>query len=417
MCRCRRPSSPMDGQRWLIYELHLENSGAAVATLTSVEVADPATPSDPLAVFVGDGLISRLDVAADRQAPLSIPAGQPTRGLHRGAAPRRRAAEPLAPSRAVRVPLVDDRRRRHGWHSGRSHRQCGAGRARPAAGGRAVGRRPSSRLGARPPPRLLHRGRPDQAPGPFHDRLREGRRRRAHHARRCRPGRQRPRLRGRGVGRRRRDGRGNPRLDGGGDAGLRAPQAPAGRGGRQLRLARSRRWPLRGLRAPEAGQHPRPARPTGAPRRGRRRSSASPGTPPVRTCTCTSATPRHRSAPKACRSCSIASTCWGAIRTSPQWARRAGAPTAPGRDATSGQGRTSSFGSPPRRRAVLQIRRSRRSRSSALRWSPASRPPRSSRAADRHRRGGSSSPGRSSPWWHSPTSRRRGCGSRRGRGP
>ena len=66
---------PMDGQRWLIYELYLENSGAAAMTLTSVEVADAATPSDPLAVFEGDELVRRLDVAPDRQAPLSIPAG------------------------------------------------------------------------------------------------------------------------------------------------------------------------------------------------------------------------------------------------------------------------------------------------------------------------------------------------------
>ena len=333
---------PMDGQRWLIYELHLENSGAAAATLTSVEVADPATPSDPLAVFGGDDLVRRVDIAADRQAPLSMPPGS-RRVVYIEV--RLRAGAPTtarAPSRTVRVCLLDDRRRRRGWQSGRSHRRRGAGRARPAAGGRAVGRRPSSRLGARPPPGLLHRGRPHQAPGPFHHRLREGRRRRAHHARRCRPGRQRPRLRRRGTGRGGRDGRGHSRLDGGGDARLRAPQAPAGRGRRQLRLARPRRWPLRRLRAPEAGQHPRPARPAGAPRRGRRptrlhrrlhRSAPAPARRRRRV------TARRR---RACRSCSIASRCWAAIRTSPRWARRAGAPRAPVRDATSGRARTSS---------------------------------------------------------------------------
>ena len=48
---------------------------------------------------------------------------------------------------------------------------------------------------------------------------------------------------------------------------------------------------------------------------------------------------------------------------------------------------------------------------------PRSTPSRSSRAAGRRRRCGSSSPGRSARWSRTPTCRRHGCGSRRARGP
>ena len=65
---------PMAGQRWLIYELHLENRGQATVTLTSLEVAGDAAPSTPLATFEGDALARRLDAASPSLRPLDVPA-------------------------------------------------------------------------------------------------------------------------------------------------------------------------------------------------------------------------------------------------------------------------------------------------------------------------------------------------------
>ncbi len=320
---------PMDGQRWLIYELHLENSGAAATTLTSVEVADAATPSDPLAVFEGNELVRRLDVAPDRQAPLSIPAGS-RRVVYievvlRAATPPnhlRHLVQFASVSSTIVGGVVG------GIPGLRVDDTAPVALGPPLAGGPWVAvHHPDWERGHR---RVFYtRRRPDAAAGPLHDRLRAARRRRENVTRRRRPRRQLARLRRRGAGRRRRRRRGDARLASGSEPRLRPSQAPAGRGRGQLRVARPRRRPLRRLRAPEAGHHPASGPASGCDAARSSPSSASPATRPARTCTCTSAMRQRRSAPKACRSCSTDSKCWVAIRTLRRWARLGGAPKAP----------------------------------------------------------------------------------------
>jgi murein DD-endopeptidase len=66
---------PMAGQRWLIYELHLENLGSAAATLTSLEIAGNANLNRPLTGFAREALARRLDAAPSAERPLDLPAG------------------------------------------------------------------------------------------------------------------------------------------------------------------------------------------------------------------------------------------------------------------------------------------------------------------------------------------------------
>jgi murein DD-endopeptidase MepM/ murein hydrolase activator NlpD len=65
----------MDGKRWLIYELHLQNAGEVAATLTGLDVFGFGAPYDRLALLEGAALRRALDAPADAGQPFDVAPG------------------------------------------------------------------------------------------------------------------------------------------------------------------------------------------------------------------------------------------------------------------------------------------------------------------------------------------------------